>query len=46
MNTLSQAWDFYRDNTEFVNEAFWGHVRLSVTALCLAAVTGIALGIV
>ena len=46
MNTLSQAWDFYRDNTEFVNEAFWGHVRLAATALLLAAVTGIVLGIV
>ncbi len=46
MNLLGQAWDFYRDNTEFVNEAFWGHVRLSATALCLAAATGILLGIV
>ena len=41
MNTLSQAWDFYRQNTDFVNEAFWGHVRLAATALCMAAATGI-----
>ena len=46
MNTLGDAWDFYRQNTEFVNEAFWGHVRLAATALCMAAATGIVLGIV
>jgi osmoprotectant transport system permease protein len=46
MSILTEAWDFYRDNTEFVEEAFWGHVRLSVAALGLAAGTGIVLGIV
>jgi osmoprotectant transport system permease protein len=46
MNTLSETWDFYRQNTEFVNEAFWGHVRLAAAALALAAVTGIVVGIV
>jgi osmoprotectant transport system permease protein len=46
MNTLSQAWDFYRQNTDFVNEAFRGHVRLAATALCMAAATGIVVGVV
>ncbi len=45
MGLLGDAWDFYRANRDLVDPAFWGHVRLSVTALALAAVTGVTLGI-
>jgi osmoprotectant transport system permease protein len=43
---LSQTWDFYTQNRDLVDPAFWQHVRLCAAALALAAVTGIVLGIV
>lgn len=46
MGLLADSWDFYTANRDLVDPAFWGHVRLSVTALLLAAVTGVTLGIV
>jgi osmoprotectant transport system permease protein len=42
---LGDAWDFYRANRDLVDPAFWGHVKLSVTAVVLAAITGVVLGI-
>ena len=45
MGLLSDAWDFYTANRDLVDPAFWGHVKLSVTALLLAAVTGVLLGV-
>ena len=45
MGLLSDTWDFYRGNRDLVDPAFWGHVKLSVTALTLAAATGILLGV-
>ena len=41
MGLLGDAWDFYTANRDLVDPAFWGHVRLSVAALALAAVTGV-----
>lgn len=46
MNLLADSWDFYRANPQFVETAFWEHVRLSLTALVLAAVTGVVLGVI
>ncbi len=45
MGLLSDTWDFYTQNRDLVDPAFWGHVKLSVAALALAAVTGILLGV-
>ena len=45
MGLLSDTWDFYTQNRDLVDPAFWGHVRLSLTALALAAVTGVLLGV-
>lgn len=46
MGLLRDSWDFYTANRDLMDPAFWGHVRLSVTALVLAAVTGVTLGII
>jgi osmoprotectant transport system permease protein len=46
MSLLAESWDFYRGNREFVEGAVAEHVRLTLTALGLAAVTGVVLGVV
>lgn len=46
MSLLGDTWDFYRDNTDLVHDALWSHLRLSATAVGLAAVVGVALGVV
>jgi osmoprotectant transport system permease protein len=45
MGLLGDTWDFYSGNRGFVDGALREHINLSVTALVMAAATGVLLGV-